>query len=566
LTFSIDSVSVAIESPAIPSCKHVGCTLTRCSRQCLTFVQLYTSKAYDSQRPKLVCPASLSFDHPDVADVNKHILSPRLIEAVCRSNEGIVWANSDPSQKDGLLGRSDMKLHTVIGMPFAVDNDGNMCVVVMFSPNYVTYSADAMNHLKFIARSATSPRIPCMVPLAISNFPRSRGLLPPPALTSYDHSSPNSTKFSRESLLSSLEKEKSADLILPSQEPTEADLGNGVRAKVFAYRDRDDSSIDSNYSNSIRDGVSLVDGLTAAMANPLYGSIDSPTMSIDDSQFGDNSYGVWSTIMNVDLIDQLNDTSETSRRSSLSKIPTVSSQNMLTSKEIRSRALSDASLLDFAFSTLFEEEEESTKIMENICARLEEFAQGFLGMSVFDIADIWIPYAEGDNLLLTHLTSVTKDPLNEDFITFKDFSRRAKIMLGCGAPGRAFGLSKPIWCSDPKIFVDSKRAHAFHQARIETVLSVPILTNGSACAGVLNCYSQINTESNVHVLTFVQQALKLLYHGLDTMVPHTSIEPSAWKDVAPIDIGKMAANEDMQLEFSRKRPIEEVVAPLADVS
>jgi len=67
-------------------------------------------------------------------DVSKHVLSPQLVDAISQSTQ-VVWANCD--SKNGLLGRSDVKLHTAVGLPVAVDSEGNMCVVVMFSPKSI---------------------------------------------------------------------------------------------------------------------------------------------------------------------------------------------------------------------------------------------------------------------------------------------------------------------------------------------------------------------------------------------------------------------------------------------
>ena len=159
------------------------------------FLQLYTSKAYCNQRSKLVQP------HPEKSEVggdggssnnnnndnnnnynkhggamilhrrnsfnnndeNEHVLSPRIVEAVTLSAK-VVWANCQKTE--GLLGRSDIKLQTAIGMPVGVDESGNVWVVVMFSPNNVESSSDAIDYLQYISRSAAmGTRIPCLLPV-----------------------------------------------------------------------------------------------------------------------------------------------------------------------------------------------------------------------------------------------------------------------------------------------------------------------------------------------------------------------------------------------------------------
>ena len=57
------------------------------------------------------------------------------------------------------------------------------------------------------------------------------------------------------------------------------------------------------------------------------------------------------------------------------------------------------------------------------------------------------------------------------------------------------------------------------------------------------------------VLRFVQQALRLLWDGLDKVQPHKSVGEDLWKDVAPADLGEMAADVEMQQHFMiKKRP------------
>lgn len=50
-------------------------------------------------------------------------------------------------------------------MPVAMDADGNMCIVVMFSPNNVQSNTDAVEYLKCLSEGATSTSIPCLLPV-----------------------------------------------------------------------------------------------------------------------------------------------------------------------------------------------------------------------------------------------------------------------------------------------------------------------------------------------------------------------------------------------------------------
>jgi hypothetical protein len=107
------------------------------------------------------------------------------------------------------------------------------------------------------------------------------------------------------------------------------------------------------------------------------------------------------------------------------------------------------------------------------------------------------------------------------------------------------------------VFADSGRRRLFDQAKIETTLAVPVFSGKSnSPAFVFCCYSCVRTGSVPFVLKFVQQALKLLWSGLDKVQPHASVGEDLWRDVAPADLGEMAADVEMQQHFMiKKRPI-----------
>ena len=59
-------------------------------------------------------------------------------------------------KKGKLLGRSNVRLQTSVGLTVVINkNTGNMCVVIMFSPNHVPHSQMALEYLQFISRSTT---------------------------------------------------------------------------------------------------------------------------------------------------------------------------------------------------------------------------------------------------------------------------------------------------------------------------------------------------------------------------------------------------------------------------
>ena len=92
--------------------------------------------------------------------------------------------------------------------------------------------------------------------------------------------------------------------------------------------------------------------------------------------------------------------------------------------------------------------------------------------------------------------------------------------------------------------------------KIETALAVPVFSGKAPTpAFIFSCYSFVRTGSVPFVLKFVQQALRLLWDGLDKVQPHKSVGEEVWKDVAPADLGEMAADVEMHEHFMiKKRP------------
>ena len=132
----------------------------------IKFLQLYTSKSYKNRRNDLLRPASednKAENRSSSEEITKHVLSPKLVNAISNTAQ-VVWANCN-EREGGLLGRSDMRLQTAVGMPVAMDADGNMCIVVMFSPNNVQSNTDAVEYLKSLSEGATSTSIPCLLPV-----------------------------------------------------------------------------------------------------------------------------------------------------------------------------------------------------------------------------------------------------------------------------------------------------------------------------------------------------------------------------------------------------------------
>ena len=547
------------------------------------FLQLYTSKAYGNQRSKLVQPhdngeeekdskepssGSSSNGSPDrkpsasssstqlaiqrsssAANLKldeEHVLSPRIVEAVTHSTQ-VVWANCQKTE--GLLGRSELKLQTAIGMPVGVDESGNVWVVVMFSPKNVESTTDAIDYLQYISRSAASTSIPCLLPVvgepnedsSTVGVGGTKMICNGDAIDDEEGKGDNDNNQQQpqhHALVSIKPKKKQPD---HTQE-----LGEGVTAKFVSFKisDEDENngkpknslersgSLSTQYNddaarrlseNDLRDapkddwGIPMLPE-TSELGNsgnsrrpPNNLPFDIIDNAITDA-FDEASYGVWSTIMN-----------------------SAGGDTIRTSKSIATK-------------------------MHLIQERLEEFATAFLGMSVFDVADAWTVSSNsptGEDPILKCLFTVAATNTNPGINALMNISGNASITIADGAVGKAYSSGYPVWSSVKELIYDSGRKQALEDCKIETAFAVPIFASGDVSPScVLSCYSLLPAESVPFVLNFVQKAVRLLWSGLDRVVnPHESVGKELWKDVGPADLGEMAADVEMQKAFiGKKRP------------
>lgn len=491
------------------------------------FVQLYTSGSYESRRSELVNPpedTSASNNNElrrngAIDNLQQHVLSPRLVDAISRTCQ-VVWATT--KKQEGLIGRSDIRLQTAVGMPVAMDRNGNMCVVVMFSPNNVQSTDDAMEYLYSITQSATSSSIPCLLP--VFNSPpvgRMKEILPFSIST-------------RQSF---------------ATDPSPTSLGEGVIARFVSLDDsklfKTDARITSGSEEpEIHSKYDLSEAPKDTFGIPMLpdsakiGHMASGSEGLEEA-FDDATYGIWTTIMenNEDPLERLADDTD---------IPVHEAKN-----EIDSR-------ISFPLSPTISMAT-PPPLKESRKQRLVEFCLAFLGMSVFDLADVWAPSVANSPYRpdsLCHVVTVTSTDSedNPGLFKFKQASERSVIKFWHGAVGRAFATGNPVWSSNENNFIDSGRNGAFQQAHFRTVLAVPVISkmaNRPVC--VVSAYACVKSDSVPFVLRFVQQALRVLWDGLDRIdQPHVS--PNVWENVLPADLGEMAADIEMQQHFhDRKR-------------
>lgn len=407
---------------------------------------------------------------------DKHALSPRLVDMIARSAK-MVWTTT--RKEEGLTGRSDVLLQTAVGMPVAVDNEGNICVVVMFSTHNIPKNENAVDYLINVSKSAASTSIPCLLPVCDT----SNNSMETPHLSEHVFD-PN----------------------------LDNNLGEGVTANLISL---DSAPHNTDLKAAPKDTFGI----------PMLPNFGDPETSAD--VFDEASYGIWNAIM-----DELG---------TMPLGPTDDSKKEAATETDMVKQTSDPELQVY-FSS-------NATISEGRKTRLEEFLYAFLDMSVFDLADVWVPAGNDYPDSLRLVTCVSHDSGILD--NFKDESTHTIIKFWSGAVGRAYSSGNPVMSGNPKVFVDPGRAGAFSESKITTVLAVPVYSehhHNSVPECVVAIYSMVHSTSVPFVLRFVQQALRLLWNGLE----HVEDRPG-WQDVAPADLGEMAADFEMQEHFIKKK-------------
>jgi hypothetical protein len=387
-----------------------------------------------------------------------------------------------------------------------MDESGNMCVVVMFSPNNIQSTDDAMEYLESISRSATSASIPCLLPVfdpTTSRMKELPHLTNSDSLVSHDLGEGISTRFV------SLDEHHTDVQVAPSDEPerhAEHDLSTAPKDTF---------------------GIPML---------PTFAELQnhtSPATNEDNVEdvFDEATFGIWTTIMeSLDVTEA--DIGE----------PEMESNNILL-KQHPAEAVSTP----IAFH-------HNDPMRESRQNRLEEFCSAFLAMSVFDMADVWVPAGNDYPESLRHVMSVTSTTRNTVLNQFQMSSENTLIKHWAGAVGTAFAGGNPVWSEQINTFADPGRMLAFQHAQFHTVLAVPVFSSRQVLpACVVSFYSFIQSGQVQFVLKFVQQALKLLWDGLDNVQPHESVNNSYWEAVGPADLGEMAADVEMQQHFMKKK-------------
>ena len=508
------------------------------------------SSSHHHQSPQSTRPRRSESTGSETSEelVQKHVLSPRLVEAISQTAQ-VVWATT--KKQEGLLGRSDVRLQTAVGMPVAMDNQGNMCVVVMFSPNQIQSTDDAMDYLYSISQSATSSSIPCLLPvfkgdnqlkqLEQGNPETTNVSKPLVQYTNHHHTSNNSNNGNSNNTSNAV------------------GFGEGVSAH-FVPLQFQDTIQNQNNSNSLQEAPKDTFGIPML---PAFAQLDEQ----EDDAFDEATYGIWNTIM------EINPNEEIHKMDPLAEEPTDEPMALPT------EAITDS--LNITTQPL-----SPSMVDSGRKERLVEFCLAFLGMSVFDLADVWVPQQQhlqqsSSTTTLGHLVSVANNADAQHLKAFCQASEHNTVQSWSGAIGRAYATGNPVWSCKEDVFMDSNRKGAFQAAQFRTVLAVPVFSQKTlpprtpAC--VVAAYASVQSGSVPFVLRFVQQALRLLWdqetdpsqeggsnHILFNSPPSASVSHSdkavgdvpavpANVQVRPADLGEMAADLEMHQHFSRRK-------------
>lgn len=393
----------------------------------IRFIQLYTSRSYDDKRSKLVAPSQsvtdkffrkkdgfievLEDEDPvlkceEAQDVEKHLISPRLVDVITDTSQ-VVWANCQ--KQEGLLGRSDMRLQTAVGMPIMEDGDGHMCVLVMFSPDNIHSTDDAMEYLQFIRKTAMSASIPSLMPAIRLSWRESAGL---------------NKKFPPISL---------------SNNSQPQNFGEGVVARFVSFKHREEDMV-----RDVRDAPKDCFGIPMLPDDAEFGSendeklrAQSPFSDASSTEaFDEASYGIWSTVMQL----------AAGQTESKDAIPREAVQSLSAVGFPRHTSKTTSATV---FGNIEEHNASLDLIPRNKQERLEEFAVGFLGMSAFDVADVWVPLNDGQLQVLRCVATASSSAVGGEKVDeFKQKSLQSSISVWSGAVGRAFGSGNPVWSSN----------------------------------------------------------------------------------------------------------------------
>ncbi|CAM9744510.1 unnamed protein product, partial [Ectocarpus sp. 8 AP-2014] len=189
--------------------------------------------------------------------------------------------------------------------------------------------------------------------------------------------------------------------------------------------------------------------------------------------------------------------------------------------------------------------------------RFDEFILGFLSMSLFQAADIWLPLSsrngggrDGDpaaeaaggkgNKKVSRLFLYSSKVQDPALAKWSSLSRNVVLASGVGLPGIVFRERRPQWAVDYSQ-VDSERNPLASVARllgIGSAFGVPLSLGADDECGVLMLYSMSCLPPSELMVEFMERSTRLLLQ--DDPAPTTVVQQFRDNPPSAKDIGRVA--------------------------
>ena len=176
----------------------------------------------------------------------------------------------------------------------------------------------------------------------------------------------------------------------------------------------------------------------------------SPPLSDTSILFDQTTYGVWSTIMASPVDNnELQEKTEIATERMMSFPQLNATAGFSVQNKPGGANNENSTLLTLSHPETIVHQREKPVLHPERKERLEEFAAAFLGMSVFNLADVWIPSSDiHDKGNLYHVCSQTSSTDDDALIFFKYISRNTTLRQWSGAVGRAYSTGNPVWSTN----------------------------------------------------------------------------------------------------------------------
>lgn len=460
----------------ISSCIVIG------QRPTLKFIQLYTSPTYQDFHSLLIRPEINSLKSDD----EKHRISPivsqsyklclltheydlsflQICQGVCDGGQ-IVWAST--LILEGLIGRKELPLNTAVGMPICSIGD-DLGIMVLFSVEQIAITPNSIEFLGCLSRAASE---------------NIAGFIAPSLTTPV--SPANVEQFIGIWDIYELIKKYSSDIsfhILPmaplqsffdyQETMTFRDLCSDMDTSVENMQEKESKKLhvadftefqqksDTNSYDFSGPDLLIPGGKSFRMGFSKGASMNDAVFDDDNGPYFGNYLG-----------------SECSHDSqSNEKIYTIDSRDSYRKSP----------------------------------TRFHEFMIALLGMTIFDVAELWMMSERTQELHV--VAALHRDGLMQKWTSV---GRNLKLRRGEDIPGQVLETSQPFWDNryDKKTMNDASkypRSALAAEIGVKTALGIPLPGFKGTC-GALTLYSRSEVDVEPLIANFVTKAIQLISAG-----------------------------------------------------